>query len=1589
MKRFLAFVFFAALGLSGISNAQTKLYFVDGFHGGVYGHYPMQTYTTFMSDLIDKYQDWSMCIEIEPETWDTVKVATPDAYRRFQKDIVTNERVEFTNPSYAQPYCYNIQGESLIRQFEYGIKKIHQHFPGVTFSTYAVEEPCFTSALPQILKGFGFKYASLKNPNTCWGGYAAAHGGELVNWIGPDGTSILTSPRHEIEDLTADDVWSTTANGNSAEYFKKALDAGFKHPVGMCYQDAGWTFGPWVGYGKDAKNGVNYITWRKYFEEIAADVVPEDYKFSQEDVCGALMWGSQVMQRIGRTVRSAENHITAAEKMGTIANIANGYIYSQPKVDDAWRTLLLSQHHDSWIVPYNGLKGKGTWADWICNTWTVNTENVARQVVAEAKRSFSEVQAGQDAFVRIYNTQAVSRKEVVSVELSEPAQTSVKVKDIDGNIVPSSLDYVDGAQKLSFVAEVPAFGFTTYSLEYGQDANAYNSEISASKVLENSMYRIEVDPKRGGVIKSIRLKTAGKKELVAKEDLAFGEMKGYFYDEGKFRSSADQAASVTLVENTPFEKSLRICGMIASHPFVETITIKEGDPMIYFNLDINWRHNVGIGAYRQKDAYNNPERGFYNEDYKLNMYFPAALQNPQLYKNAPFDVCKSELESTRFSNYHDIKHNIILNWVSLESADGNGFSIHSDHTTSYAYSPGKPLALTIQYSGDGLWGRNYLITEPTHLDFSVLPHNGGWEASEDADNAWNEPLVCSVEKNIDMAEASYINADGSGYELVAAHPDKDGILFRFYNSTGDASEKTITVDPSFVSAAEVDLCGNMIREIALNSKDGSKCFTLSMPLFGFRTIVLRKGASPADFVNPLIGASTSIGAAGVYHGLGKTFPGATTPFGMVQANPQTISGGDNAPGYSAEHTTIEGFSILQMSGVGWSGDFGNFLVMPTTGEMTTIAGLEDGSIKGWRSALDKKTENARAGYYSADLTDYGIKAEMTATTHGALMRFTFPKNDRSRIQIDLARRVSGTCDLEHIAIVDDHTFGGFIKCTPETGGWGNGLGGTDYTIYFYATTDKPLADYGFWNAEIPEGWSRKNDAQLSKEYLDAVKNAAIIRGSKELEGKQIGFFTEFPTEEGEQVTLKVGVSFVSIEGAYRNYMAELARTDFDTAAAMAFNNWDKALRKINVEGGSEADKTIFYTALYHTMIDPRTFSDVDGSYVGGDLKPHKGGRRFTKRTIFSGWDVFRSQFPLQTIINPRVVNDMINSLTTMAEESGRGYYERWECVNSYSGCMLGNPALSVIADAYVKGIRGFDAGKAYQYAVNTSAQFGNDKLGYTPGGNSISHTLEYAYTDWCVSRLAEALGKTDDAAVFRKKSEAYRNIFDPDFGWFRPRKEDGSWAPLPENARTVEGYGCIESDPYQQGWFVPHDIDGLIGLLGGKEATLKDLENFFDNTPEDFHWNAYYNHANEPVHLVPFMFNKLGAPELTQKWTRKICDKAYFDAVEGLVGNEDVGQMSAWYVLAASGIHPACPGDPAMEITSPVFDKITFKLDGRYAKGRNFTVIAHDNSSENIYIQKACLNGKELEESHFDFSEIYNGGTLELWMGDKPGNNWK
>ena len=848
MKKFLLLF----LSLSTAVLAQ-NIYFADGYHGGIYGHYPLWK-TKFIVDKFYEHPEWRIGLEIEAETWDTVKMRTPEDYAALQK-IITDKRIEMTNPTYAQPYCYNTSGESLIRQFAYGLRKTRAHFPDLPFKCYAVEEPCFTSCLPQILKLFGVRYAVLKNPDTCWGGYTSAYGGELVNWVGPDGTSILTVPRYACEAFEDNSTWQTKAWNNSKSFIDAAFNDGIKNPIGMCYQDAGWKNGPWLGHGDSIKNGSQYVTWTEYFENVSAGKTDDDWHFSQEDVLVSLMWGSQALQRIGRQVRKAENDIVSAEKMSVISFLENGFRPRQEAIDEGWRTLMMAQHHDSWIVPYNRLFRQITWAQQI-ERWTDNTSDIADKIIRDAIQSVASVD--NPKYIRIYNTSGVSRKEVVCVALERgTGEKKPDVYNANNKKIPSWTHIGDDGVQLFFQADVKPFGYTTYRLAESKTRRKEEKRVQVKGdewTIENDNYKIVLDASKGGVIRSLIAKKEANREYADRNSpYSIGELRGHFYDEGQFRSSTETPANITVIEDHPFRTSVKIEGTIASHPFTQIISITQGQKRIDFDLTIDWKDNPCIGEYKQSnDNWRENRRGFYDDRFKLNVLFPVQLTSPKLFKNAPFDVCESRNENTFFNAWDQIKHNIILNWVDLLQNDGTcGFALLSDHTTSYSFGDDFPLGLTAQYAGIGLWGVDYKITQPLKMKFAILPHSGKWDEADISaeSNHWNEPLLYALYEDIGQKEKSLIDATASGYELSAVLIDGNDIIVRLFNADGDASPQKIAFNFPLLSVDEIDLNGDVITENvetkpAASVKDG-KTMTVSMPRFGLKTFRF-KGTS----INP-------------------------------------------------------------------------------------------------------------------------------------------------------------------------------------------------------------------------------------------------------------------------------------------------------------------------------------------------------------------------------------------------------------------------------------------------------------------------------------------------------------------------------------------------------------------------------------------------------------------------------------------------------------------------------------------------------------------------------------------------------------------
>jgi len=702
-------------------------------------------------------------------------------------------------------------------------------------------------------------------------------------------------------------------------------------------------------------------------------------------------------------------------------------------------------------------------------------------------------------------------------------------------------------------------------------------------------------------------------------------------------------------------------------------------------------------------------------------------------------------------------------------------------------------------------------------------------------------------------------------------------------------------------------------------------------------------------VNPFIGAVTDAPGEHGIHGEGKTFPGAATPFGLVQLSPDTITGGDNGPGYSRRHKTIEGFSFTHLSGIGWYGEFGNFQLMPTTG-------ARNFDREKACSPFRRDGERAKAGYYSVELDRYGIRTELTAAPRSGIMRISYPKDEVRRIQVDLGRRIGQkerwlSHSRQTARFVSPAAVEGEIFCPSADGGWGRGDGQVSYTLYYRCEFSETPVTIGGW------------------------EKTRLLEGVSSLCGTNLGIFAEF-APSAHPLLVKAGFSYVSVDGARVNLSADIPDFDFDAVRTATAGLWDAAAANIVVKGGTETDRRIFDTALYHALIDPRAISDYDGRYRDATGGVQRTGR-FVNRTVFSGWDVFRSEFPLLTLIRPDIVGDTVNSMMAVMETGARDTLPVWDIFGCTSGCMIGNPTFPVIVDAWEKGIRTFDGEKALELMLKTGEKRSNDRnLGYAPG--SLSETLEYAYDDWCVAKMAEMLGKSSLAARFYAYAKVYTNCWSTEVGWMRSRNADGTWVPW--KGKTTHGQGCVESNPYQQGWFVPHDVEGLVRLLGGHDRFVAELETFFAKAPSNYFWNDYYNHPNEPVHHVPYLFSAVGRPDLTAKWTRRICRGAYHDNEDGLCGNDDVGQMSAWYVLSAIGLHPVCPGDGRWYLTAPLFEEAELRLDPRFCTGRTFRIVACGASDGEPTVRGIRLNGRDLGRPYVTTAEVRAGGVLEFTM---------
>jgi predicted alpha-1,2-mannosidase len=715
-------------------------------------------------------------------------------------------------------------------------------------------------------------------------------------------------------------------------------------------------------------------------------------------------------------------------------------------------------------------------------------------------------------------------------------------------------------------------------------------------------------------------------------------------------------------------------------------------------------------------------------------------------------------------------------------------------------------------------------------------------------------------------------------------------------------------------------------------------------------------ASPVDAVNELIGTASD----------GQTFPATGPPFAMTQWTPQTRDGNVKcvAPYYSGD-TRIQGFRGSHFLSGSCTQDYGSMTVMPLSGELKLNA--RDRS-----SAFDRTTETMTPYRYAVTLRDYGIEAEITGTTRAGLMRFRFAKGGKSWILVQAnSIPTDGTVQI-------DPAKGEITVSNPVRrlyAGNGKLAGFSGYSVVQF---DHPFHIGGTWCGK------HINEGALSQPSSDGSPGAYVL----------------FDLQPGETVEARIGTSFTSMDEAHRNLAAEIPSWNFDQVAAQTRALWETALGRIQIQDNSPK-RRIFYTALYHSMLVPRTFSDVSGAYpsfAGNERTEIAKG--FTYYCDFSLWDTFRALHPLYTIIDPARELDMVKSLIAKGQQGGfLPIYPAW---NSYTSEMIGDHADSLIADAYLKGIRGFDIDEAYRLMRKNATELPATyesyvdgrgrrgltsylKLGYIPledtipdtmlhHNEQVSRTLEYAYDDFLVGEMAQALGHTEDAVLFHRRAQNYRNVIDPEGGFARGRHEDGSW-DSPFDPGKQYPY-ITEGLPFQYTFFVPQDLSGLIGVVGGRQAFIAKLDTLFAK--------GYYDHGNEPSHHIAYLYDNAGAAWKTQEHVRDVMDHQYSDTPSGLAGNDDCGQMSAWFVLSALGFYPVTPGAPVYQIGTPLFDDATILLDA----GKRFHIHAEGASAGKLYIQSATLNGVPFNRYAINHAEIVAGGELVFVMSSHPVESW-
>lgn len=745
------------------------------------------------------------------------------------------------------------------------------------------------------------------------------------------------------------------------------------------------------------------------------------------------------------------------------------------------------------------------------------------------------------------------------------------------------------------------------------------------------------------------------------------------------------------------------------------------------------------------------------------------------------------------------------------------------------------------------------------------------------------------------------------------------------------------------------------------------------------TVILPVAAQqPTDYVNPLIGTN----------GMGHVFPGACTPFGWVQLSPDTDTIPHNVggvyqkgtyaycAGYRYQDPTIVGFSHTHLSGTGHS-DLGDLLLMPATGPLKLNPGRADHPDEGYRSRFSHATEKAAPGYYEVMLDDYGIRAQLTATQRVGIHKYTFPEGEKGHLILDLVHGIynyDGKVLWSNLRVENDTLLTGYRI----TNGWAR----TNYT-YFAISFSQPIRDYGYQEKgkTLYNGFWRRFD---------------VNRNFPEMGGRKVVAYFNFDTDRQSELVVKVALSATSTAGALKNLQAEAAQKSFGQLAAEAGEDWNRHLGIFEIEGTPD-QKAMFYTSLYHTMINPSVYMDVDGSYRGLDHNIHQA-QGFTNYTIFSLWDTYRAEHPLLNLIQPARNADMVTSMIRHEQQSVHGMLPVWSLMGNENWCMSGYHAVSVLADAIAKGNYP-PADEALAAMVSTSTVPYYEgleayiKLDYVPleqSATAASTTLEYAYDDWTIYQTALKAGNEEVARTYRERALNYRNLFDPSIGFARPKLKDGSFKPDFDVLQT-HGEGFIEGNSWNFSFHVPHDVAGLIPLMGGEKAFIDKLDKLFTmHLPKQFYEQnediteaclvGGYVHGNEPSHHIPYLYAWTSQPWKTQYWLREILNKMYRNATDGLGGNDDCGQMSAWYIFSVMGFYPVCPGTDQYVLGAPYLPYLKLKLPN----GKTLEIKAPGVSDKKRYVRSLKINGTAYDKMYITHEALMKGGIFEFSMSASP-----